>query len=380
MSYNCKGETVNNEGNGTSKIKFNAYVLFFVVCNLQIGVGIFSFPRYILTGAGHDAWITVILIGVAVHVILWAMIKTLEMHESLDLYGIHHAMFGKWFGGVLSIIIIVHYFMNIAIIVRTYIEAVQVWIFPDFPAWLLSLLLLFLVMYTVLGGIRVIFQVSLFGFLIIIITSLLFYYPLKYADWTHILPIYDTQVHHLVKSMLNMSFTVSGFEAIYFIYRYVKDKNKVMFYTQASVLFTNILYLIVMVVAIVYFSKNQLMHTTWGFINLLKIIKYPFLERIEFIILPCWMFVTLEGVILFTWILLRGTVYCFGWNGKLTLYGLAVMVLIASSCIQNQSQVFKLNNYISYSTVALVFVYPLLLFGMSHAVAWRHKVKGRDKC
>ncbi|WP_272491217.1 GerAB/ArcD/ProY family transporter [Paenibacillus apiarius] len=60
-------------------------------------------------------------------------------------------------------------------------------------------------------------------------------------------------------------------------------------------MFTNVIYLIIMLVSVVYFSERQMLKTIWGSINLLKIIKYPFLERLEFIAIPVWMFVVFAG-------------------------------------------------------------------------------------
>lgn len=364
---------------GTShKYQFKAYMLLFLVCNVQVGVGIFGFQRYIYKEAGHDAWMSVLLAGIATHLIVWIMVKTLEMHKSLDLYGIQHVLFGKWIGGVLSICMMLYFLTNMTTIVRTYIEAIQSWIFPDFPTWLLSLILLVLMVYGSLGGIRVILQTSFISFFLIIATSLFFNYPIRYVEWSRLLPIYDTTAQHIWVGAIKMGFTITGFEVIFMLYRHVQDKNKVMRYAQASVLFTNILYLFIMIVSIIYFSENQMLRTIWGSINLLKIIKYPFLERIEFIAIPFWMLVVLPGIMQLAWNVLRGTVQLFGWNEKLTLYGLAVIVIVASSTLHNRGQVNQLNDFIGIYSVIVSYCYPLLLFALTYVYKWRKREKGSD--
>ncbi|MEC0121745.1 GerAB/ArcD/ProY family transporter [Paenibacillus apiarius] len=104
----------------------------FVICNAQIGVGIFGFQRYIYLQADHDSWIAVILAGLFTHVTVWFMVKTLEKHESADLYGIHQSLFGRWIGGGLSLCVMLYFITIMTTIIRTYIEAVQSWIFPTF--------------------------------------------------------------------------------------------------------------------------------------------------------------------------------------------------------------------------------------------------------
>ncbi|WP_314590392.1 GerAB/ArcD/ProY family transporter [Paenibacillus terrigena] len=359
-----------------AKYQFKAYMMLFLIPSVQIGVGIFGFQRYIYKESGHDAWMSVILAGIVTHIVMWMMITTMKKNNDDDLYDIHRTLFGKWIGNALSVVIMLYFITNMTAIVRTYIEAVQSWIFPDFPTWLLGLILVVLMVYGSLGGIRVVLQLSFISFILIAATTLLFYYPLQYADWRRLLPVYDTTVQHLVAGSMKMGFTIAGFEVIFFLYTLVKDKDKALRYAQGSILFSNLLYLIIMVISIAYFSENQMPKTIWGSINLLKIIKYPFLERIEFIAIPFWMFVVVPGIMMLAWILVRGTTRIFKWNQKLTIYGIAAVVLVASTCFQNRRQIDQLNDYIGQYSVVVSYYYPCLLFIMTYVRQWWKDHKG----
>ena len=61
-------------------------------------VGIQGFQRIIYQDARQDAWISVLLAGIATHIVTFCMIKTLEIYGSDDLYGIQIDIFGKWIG------------------------------------------------------------------------------------------------------------------------------------------------------------------------------------------------------------------------------------------------------------------------------------------
>ncbi|WP_152393442.1 GerAB/ArcD/ProY family transporter [Paenibacillus guangzhouensis] len=370
---------MSNPEQASTKYQFNAYMLMFLIPSVQIGVGVFGFQRYIYNESGHDAWLSVILAGLVTHLMMWMMITTMKKHDDQDLYDIHRNLFGKWFGNGLNVVIMLYFLTNMTAIVRTYIEAVQSWIFPDYPTWLLSLILVILMVYGSLGGIRAALQLCFMSFILISATTLLFYYPLQYADWRRILPIYDTTVQHLVAGAMKMGFTIAGFEVIFFVYSHVKDKEKALRYAQGSILFTNLLYLFIMVISIVYFSENQMPKTIWGSINLLKIIKYPFLERIEFIAIPFWMFVIVPGLMLLTWILVRGTTRLFHWNQKLLIYAIAIIILVASICFQNRRQINTLNDYIGKYSVIVSYYYPCLLFILTSIRQWWKHQKGSQK-
>lgn len=357
----------------------SSYMLLFIVCNNQIGVSIFGFQRYIYRYAGHDAWVAVILAGLLAHLSAWMIIRTLQHYNSSDLYGIHYDLFGNWIGGMLSAFYMIYFVIIMTTIVRTYIEAVQSWIFPDFPTWLLSAILLLLALYGGTGGIRVIAGVCVFSFLIIVSVVIFYYYPLKYAEWSRLKPVMEATPAQIANATIKMGFSVAGFEIIYFIFPFLKDKSGAQRYTQMSMLFTNVIYLIIMLVSIGYFSERQFLTNIWGSTNLLKIIKYPFLERLEYIALPAWMLVVLPGLLITSWSFSRGMKQLFRCNQKITLFVLCGVVFIGSISFQDREQINSLNDFINRISVYFSFVYPLLLFIIAGIILKARKKRGEGK-
>lgn len=67
-----------------------------------------------------------------------------------------------------------------------------------------------------LGGIRVPLQICLISFLMILMTSILFYYPLQYMEWSRILPLFDTSVRQLASASARMGFTIPDLKSSIF--------------------------------------------------------------------------------------------------------------------------------------------------------------------
>lgn len=78
------------------------YFAFILLHSLQIGIGILGYQRVILKNAGYDAWISLIIAGIATHIVLFCMLKMLE--KDGDLISIHTTTFGKWVGSIFSVI------------------------------------------------------------------------------------------------------------------------------------------------------------------------------------------------------------------------------------------------------------------------------------
>lgn len=133
-----------------------AYLIAFLIHSNQVGVGILGFQRVIAKEAGHDAWISVAIAGIAVHLVVWVIFMTLSRYPSADLYGINRDVFGKWLGNLINLLYMIYFTMAAIVVLRSYTEVVQAWMFPEVSTWSLSAVILGLTLYTILGGIRVI--------------------------------------------------------------------------------------------------------------------------------------------------------------------------------------------------------------------------------
>ncbi len=341
---------------------FNAFHLIFIIFSIQVGVGLPGFQRIIVMESGHDAWISVIVAGIAAHLVVMVMIATLNRYGSADLYGIHQDIFGKWLGSIINTVFIAYLVLSTTVVFRAYIEIVQVWLFPELPVWSMAIFGGLLAIYAVLGGIRVVVGVSVLSVLFTLWMIFLLYFPIQYAEWKSLLPIFDTSTLDILKGAYKMSFTLAGFEILYYIYPYVKEKEKTSLFTHLGLLATNLLNLIIMVVSLVYFSEGQLLKTIWATLSMFKIIQLPFMERFEIIAISLWMLVILPNAILPLWAATRGMKRVFGFKQKYSLHGIVIIIFIAQMLLKTRDQVNMFFDWFSNKGFYLVFIYPFILY------------------
>lgn len=362
--------------NPPKNTQIHAYLLFFVICNIQIGVGIFSFERYIFQVSKHDAWISVILAGLITQLVVWLIVRTLSKYESADLYGIHYDLYGKVIGTVFNCIYMLYYLCITVIIMRNYVEVIQAWIFPDIPSWLIIALLLLLTIYAGFGGLRVMIGMCMLGFVVIVFTTLLFHSSLKYAIWSQLLPIMETNIMDIFNGAIRMSFSLAGFEIILLIYPFIINKERTMLHSQLALTFGNLVYLTIMTLSIAYFSSNQMNRSIWPSINMLKIVKYPFLERLEFIVVSVWMLMVLTGILLNTWAVTRGFKRMWNLNQKAMLLIVVALVFGIASTIEGHATIEQINRWVGSGSIVFSLIYPFLL---SCIVAIVFKIRGRKR-
>lgn len=344
------------------KDMINAFLVFYVVHTTQVGVGIQGFQRIIYQDAKHDAWISVLIAGLATHIIAFFMIKTLEMYGSNDLFGIHQNVFGQWIGNFINIIYVLYCFAAFFAIMSNYIEVIQTWVFPNLETWFISATLLLIVMYTFTGGLRVIVGVSFFSFVLSIWLFPLLAYPLEYTSPRALFPILESNVSGILKGAMSMTFTVIGFEILSVIYPFVKDKNNVKKHVHLALLVTTLIYLAVMLISITYFSGEQLSKTIWATLSLFSIISFPFIERFEYIAICFWMLIILPNLCLYLWAAYRGTIRVINVNAIKFVWIFSFVIFMASLAVNRRTEINTVNDYFAQVAFYVVFVYPIFLY------------------
>ena len=353
---------MNNTIQLSPKDMFNANLLFFVIHSTQIGVGVHGFQRIVYQEARHDAWISVLLAGLATHIVAFCMIKTLEVYGSNDLYGIHQDIYGKWIGNFLNAIYILYCSVAFFSVLRNYIEVIQAWIFPGISTWFLSITLLFIIAYAFTGGLRVIVGISFFSVVLALWIFPMLVFPMKFASLEGLFPILEANISSLLKGAHSMTFTIIGFEILNVIYPFIKDKKKTSKYTHLALLATTFIYLSVMLVSIGYYSEGKLLKTVWATLTLFSFISFPFMERFEFVAVCFWMLIILPNLCLYLWAAYRGTFRIVKISATKFVWIFSILIFLGTTIVQTRVQINMVNNYLGKAGFYIVFVYPIFLY------------------
>ncbi|WP_281976104.1 GerAB/ArcD/ProY family transporter [Halobacillus litoralis] len=340
-----------------------AFYLFFIIHTSQIGAGLMGVPRILVLEAGSDAWISVLIAGIYLHIMIFLMLSILRAYDNSDILGVQGDLFGKWIGKILGLMYVLYIFLLVLTVMKNYIEVVQVFIFPEMPIWLMSLFLLSLMVYSIIGGFRVVVGTAFIFFFLTIWLALTIYKPMTYMDWEHFLPV----MHHssptdLFMGAKQVAYSVLGLEILLFVYPFIEDKKKISLPAHAGVLFTTFLILLVTVVSIGYFSPDQLKATVWATLSLFKIISFSIVERFDFIAVALWMMVIIPNLVLFGWMIVHSMKRLFNTPKKPTLYALAFLLFIASITIEKRVGVNQLTSITSEVGFWIVFVYPWFIY------------------
>ncbi len=342
-------------------LRIRAFQIFFIVVGIQTGVGILGAPRYIFKEAQQDAWLSVLLAFLYMLLVTWVMFVILTQYQNTDIFGIQVDIFGKWLGKFLGTIYILFFFSELASLYFSYIEIVQIFLYPTMPSFVMGLLLLIITVYAVLGGIRVIVGVT---FLFTLLSPWIFgllYDPITRMEAAHFLPLFDASFIELVKGAKTTALSFSGLEILFIIYPFIDNKEKAKLPAYLGVSVSSMFVFLTTIISIGYYSPSDFDLMDWPVLSLFKSVSFSFIERIDYLVVAEGMMYITSSMVLFAWMITYGMKRLYKVPQKTTLYALSIALLALTIFVRSNFQIQKIGDVVAEFGFWLVFVYPFAL-------------------
>jgi spore germination protein (amino acid permease) len=344
------------------ELQITPFLTFFLIHGVQVGVGVLGFQGPITKSAGNDAWMAVIAAGIAVNIIIWLMYLLLNKHQK-DLVEIHKDLFGKWIGGLFSLIWVIYWIMIGIIVLRSYVEIVEVWVFPTINIVMFSVIFLILVYYCVTGGFRIVAGICLLGVVIPSYIFLTFLFPIEYTHFRNLLPIWNHSIKELTMATKDMMLAYAGFSTLFMFYPYIKHPNKSQKWAHFGHVLTGGIYLYILIITIGFYSEKQITKQIWATLSMWKIVELPFVERFEYIGITSWILIILPNICLPVWAATKGVQKMFNFKPRKVVVSILLIVLCSTISIRGRERIEMMNQVLSSLGICLVFLYvPLLTF------------------
>ncbi|WP_169088757.1 GerAB/ArcD/ProY family transporter [Paenibacillus sp. PL91] len=342
------------------------YLLWILIHGTQMGSTLLIFQNRIIKGAEMDSLFSFAAVGISFHLIVAMMFFLLENATDGDIISLHIQLFGKRLGSLLTLAFYGYILLFIVNEIRSYLEVIHVWVFPFTQLWTLSIMFLLTSAYLVSGGLRVITGIS---FICIIVPTLLIpslYFPLKQAHWTNFLPLFNHSPYEFAESAYHSLSTLLGVEFLLLLYPFIKNQEKSKKWAHIAVAHSTLIPLIVAFVSFSFFNLQQLKHTIWPTLILSKIIRFPFLERFDYIYIFIWFFVSISACCVGLWggsRILKKTV---GMKARPSLWITCGLVFIIMLPMKSPMIIEKLDSVLTLSGWILLYGYiPLLCIWIS---------------
>jgi len=344
--------------------KVSPFFAFILIHSAQTGIGMLGFQNKVAGSVGYDAWIVCILSGISINIIIFLIYKMLK--DKNDLINLHNHSFGSFIGTILTLAFSTYLILSALIVFRTYLDILQIWVFPTFATWYLGLFFIIAIYYTVVSGFRVVTGICFWG---IVIPGLLLFtigFPLKYSTLGNIMPIFDHSLTSMVKGIKDLTLNFMGFESILIYYPFIKKPDKSHKWAQIGSIFTMVSYAVIMVISYMYFNEEQMLHALWATLNMTKIISFPILERFEYIVIFTWFLVVLPTVCLPVWSVGRSLEILFNVKPKNSLLIVSIIIYSSVFFIKGRISINMLNQLVGTLGLYFIYIYIPFLFVINY--------------
>lgn len=357
------------------KFQIDPFLVFYLIHASQVGVGVLGFQRLIMKEAGHDAWITVLITGVVYHFLIIMMYKMMNTYE-MDFVHIQKTIFGKSVGTLLNCAFIVLTLVTAFTVIRTYIEVVQVWMFPHLSSWVLGAVFCFVIYYAVSGGFKVVTGICYFGVIVPLFLVIFLIFPLRYANFENLLPLFQAPVTDIFSAINNMTLTYFGMEMLFIYYPFIKNARKSQKFAHLGLALTTIIYLIITVVTFAFYSEKQLEKTVWATLSMFKVAEFSFIERFEYVAVAFWVVVVIPNMVLYLWASSRAAKEVFHVSQRKSLIAFLVLIFLSICLIDSRILVSKINTMLGEAAFYFILLYVPALFtvAMLYYKKYRRKI------
>lgn len=264
--------------------------LFFLIVKTQIGIGLLSLPSNIQHSAKGDSWISVLVAGVAIQLILIVYGQLLKRFQGANLSQIIVQLLGRHAGKMLNLIYFVFFILIAAYASTLYVELIHTWMLPLTPSWMLLLLIIGTTFYLAFDNLRVIARFFVFASMLFVV--LVFISCLTFSNQVHlsyVLPLGQSGIISILQGSERTFFSMLGFEvSLFFIAELQGDRKGSMTVMSLSNLFVTIFYTYFVFICQIGLSPGALTQINEPVLFILKGLSYQLFDRIDLIFLSIW--------------------------------------------------------------------------------------------
>ncbi|NDI33191.1 GerAB/ArcD/ProY family transporter [Chengkuizengella sediminis] len=177
--------------------------LTILIVQFIIGSKILFVPASLAADSEQDVWISGLIAIVVGVLVAWFYAHLALQFKNQGILQYSEAVLGKWLGKLVTIVLCLYFLIIAAFLVRDIADFMTIQIIPGTP--ILAIMIVFMIV-TIIGvrlGLEVLSRAAeIFNPWVILLLLLLLVSVSTQIEWKNILPVFDHQMKHIMKSSL----------------------------------------------------------------------------------------------------------------------------------------------------------------------------------
>lgn len=337
---------------------------YIILVSIMIGTGILGLSRVVAEVSRQDAWISVLLNGLFISLIIIIIIYTISKFPQFNFLEYVCHLLSKPIGYIITIAFIAYSILATGTIMRFLAEMIGTWFLPKTPSYIIILIIAITVVYMTRNGLTVLARFNEVIAFLLIPFVLLVFVGLSELNFIHIRPIGGSGIKNIIAGVVPSFYAFGGYEVMMVIYPYISNKKKpILKYSVLAILLVTLFYSAIVFFHIALFGPDEIQRVLYPAINYLGAVDFPLVERMEIFFTFFWTFTVLAtaGLQYITANILLQSIFK---NNKTSIYAyiLSPIVFIIALIPRNTVMVAETGDKIGKLTVFFSMALPILLF------------------
>ena len=340
-----------------------------LIINFTLGVGILTLPRLVADEVGTpDIWITLLISSLIPLTMGFVIIMLNKRYPERTFYQYSSLIVGKALALFIGLFMILQFMTLASLEVRMMAEVVAIHLLEETPITVLIVIILWLSLYLIVGGIpsiarvsQIIFPLTIFAFVVVALMSFGIF------ELNHLRPVLGEGLIPVLKGIKPTLLAFTGIEIMLIIQACMTDQHKAKKVIFLGVLIPTLLYTLTVVMVIGALSIDGVTNLAWPTLMLIQSFELPELlfERFDSLFLTIWIMQIFATLSIQFYAATIGLSQLFNKDIKRFMYGLLPIIFILSMVPQNLHQLFWLGDMLGNVAIVLFGIVPCLLLLIS---------------
>lgn len=264
-----------------------------VVLNSVLGAGILTLPRTISKAVGTpDVWISVIMSGLLVTAVGLMMVALCQRFPGKTVFEFLPQLTGRWGAYILGMLIVSYFLVLCSFEIRVMAEITSMYLLRDTPSWASIMVIMWIGLYMMNGGLKVMIRVfEIMLPITLALFLLVFLLSGRLFELNNLRPVLGEGFMAVLKGIKPSFLSYSGYEVVLITTAFMANAragNRAVVY---SVLVTTLIYLVTIVMVIGNLSLEGVLSRTWPTLDMVRSFEIEgfFFERFESFFLVFWL-------------------------------------------------------------------------------------------
>ncbi|WP_353893686.1 endospore germination permease [Proteinivorax hydrogeniformans] len=260
-----------------------------MIVGILVGVAITTLPRELVTETGRDGWITIIAATLLILIYMSICMYYARLFPKMTLAESIKLVLGKWIGTLVMIVFVVYYLAVAGIVVRSSLEVSSVYLDITTPIWVIAITPTLVIAYMVKCGLGTVAKISEVIFMLTVPLIVMLVSPILQGEVIHMLPVFEQGFTEPFLALPTAYFAFSTIELVVLVfYPYLENKDAPYRVTYLGIIIVGIIYTAIFFTSLFVMGVEQVEMFYWPFVEVLKIIGLPVLERVDTFFLYFW--------------------------------------------------------------------------------------------